>query len=213
MRILAIICLIFSMQSCLQWKAVALYDEPLPAEVDNGLHGFASAVIWQEQLNSEIWVTQDAKCIAMNLENTGAAQGQNSLHLKWNKQAGNCPWLGIGCGWEGWSGKDISMIAQTAMLTFQVKNYGAKPLKSGLPGALGFEDFSGNQSFVGMFGKYAKDGMIGQTWTAFEIPLRDIIAQNPDLDITAIKQMIITLESEGEIGIDDIVIKPLNQQK
>jgi hypothetical protein len=212
MRILTSICLICLLQSCLQWKTTALYDEPLPMEVDNGLRGFSAPVIWQEQLNSEIWVTQEPRCITMKLENAGASQGQNFIHLKWNKQAGNCPWLGIGCGWEGWSGKDISMITQSAMLSFKVKNYGNKPLKAGLPGALGFEDFSGNQSFVGMLGKYVSGGMIGQEWTQFEIPLADILSQNSDLDPTAIKQMIITLESEGEIGIDDIVIQPMHQK-
>ena len=63
-----------------------------------------------------------------------------------------------------------------------------------------------------MLGKYVSGGMIGQDWTQFEIPLADILSQNADLDPTAIKQMIITLESEGEIGIDDIVIQPMHQK-
>jgi hypothetical protein len=36
------------------------------------------------------------------------------------------------------------------------------------------------------------------------IPLSMILKQNPGLDISAIKQMIFTLESEGNIGIDNI---------
>ena len=149
----------------------------------------------------------------MQLKNEQAAKGQNYLHLKWNKQAGGCPWLGMGFGWDGWSGKDPSMISNDCALTFQVKNFGGKPLKSGLAGDLGFEDFAGNQSFVGIFGKYVSGGAIGNDWVMMQIPLADILAQNPEIDATAIKQLIFTLESEGEIGIDEMIIQPINLKK
>ena len=210
MKIVAISISILLLQGCVQWQPLALYEEPLPEQADDGLKGFTSSLIWQEQWTSELWVTQEKKCIELNLENQNAAKGQNFLHLKWNKQAGGCPWLGLGLGWDGWSGKDISMITSSADLTIQLKNFGGKPLKAGLPGALGFEDFSGNQSYVGLFGKYVEGGAIGSDWVTMRIPLADIVSQNPDLDVTAIKQMIITLESEGNIGLDEIVIKNRN---
>jgi hypothetical protein len=46
-----------------------------------------------------------------------------------------------------------------------------------------------------------------------QIPLADILAQNPEIDATAIKQLIFTLESEGEIGIDEMIIQPINLKK
>lgn len=213
MRLIFAFIALLAMQSCVQWQPLSLYDAPLPEVADDGLKGFSAPIIWQEQLTSEVWVTQEKRCIEMQLKNEQAAKGQNYLHLKWNKQAGGCPWLGMGFGWDGWSGKDLSMIANDGALTFQVKNFGGKPLKSGLPGALGFEDFAGNQSFVGMFGKYVTGGAIGSDWVMMQIPLADILAQNPEIDATAIKQLIFTLESEGEIGIDEMIIQPINLKK
>lgn len=207
------IILIIGLQSCVQWQPIALYDVPQSRSIDDGLHGFTAPVIWQEQLTSEVWVTPDKRCMEMQLRNDLPAKGQNFLHLKWNKQAGGCPWLGMGFGWDGWTGKDVSMIANDGMLSFQVKSFSAKPLKAGLPGALGFEDFAGNQSFVGLYGKYVSGGAIGKDWVAMQIPLKDILAQNPEIDATSIKQLIFTLESEGEIGIDEMMIMPLNAAK
>jgi len=105
MKIVAISISILLLQGCVQWQPLALYEEPLPEQADDGLKGFTSSLIWQEQWTSELWVTQEKKCIELNLENQNAAKGQNFLHLKWNKQAGGCPWLGLGLGWDGWSGK------------------------------------------------------------------------------------------------------------
>jgi uncharacterized protein YneF (UPF0154 family) len=64
-----------------------------------------------------------------------------------------------------------------------------------------------------MFGKYVVGGAIGKEWVAMQIPLKDILAQNPEIDATAIKQLIFTLESEGEIGIDEMVIQPINPKQ
>jgi hypothetical protein len=213
MKIVSALIVLLAMQGCVQWQHVALYDVPQAETIDDGLHGFSAPMIWQEQLTSEVWVTPEKRCIEMQLKNDQPAKGQNYLHLKWNKQAGGCPWLGMGFGWDGWSGKDLSMIVNDGMLSFQVKSYSGKPLKTGLPGALGFEDFAGNQSFVGMFGKYVVGGAIGKEWVAMQIPLKDILAQNPEIDATAIKQLIFTLESEGEIGIDEMVIQPINPKQ
>jgi hypothetical protein len=213
MKILSVAIVFLTLQGCIQWQHVALYDVPQADVKDDGLHGFSASVIWQEQLTSEVWVTPEKRCIEMSLKNDSPAKGQNYMHLKWNKQAGGCPWLGMGFGWDGWSGKDLSMIANEGMLCFQVKSYSNKPLKAGLPGALGFEDFAGNQSFVGMYGKYVLGGAIGKEWVAMQIPLKDILAQNPEIDATSIKQLIFTLESEGEIGIDEMVIQPINPKQ
>ena len=79
-------------------------------------------------------------------------------------------------------------------------------MKSGLPGAVGFEDFSGNQSWVGMFKTYVQNGVIDQQWVRVQIPLSDLIAQNKDVDVTSIKQVIFTLEAEGDILLDEIKI-------
>jgi hypothetical protein len=77
-------------------------------------------------------------------------------------------------------------------------------LKAGLPGAIGLEDFSGNQSWVGLYPQFVKGSIIDAEWRKMIIPLNMILKQNPGLDISSIKQMIFTLESEGNIGIDNI---------
>ena len=190
---------------CSSLKPTALYDDPIQEEDDGGLPGFYARTIWADQINSEVWSTQNLSCISMQLESNNVYAGTGSLHLKWNKQAGGCPWLGMGIGWEGWSGKDISQIIHVGAFEFRIKSLNG-PMKSGLPGAVGFEDFSGNQSWVGLFKKYVQGGVIDSEWVKFQIPLSDLMVQNKEVDMTAIKQVIFTLEAEGDVLIDEIKI-------
>jgi len=205
MRYLPFILLYFLMAGCSSLKPVKLYDFPLAAEDDGGLPGFYARNVWSDQLNADVWVTQNVSCISMQLETSSVYKGSGSIHLKWNKQAGGCPWLGMGIGWEGWSGKDISQIIQLGALEMRVKSLNG-PMKSGLPGAVGMEDFAGNQSWVGLFKKYVENGVIDQEWVKLQIPLADLMGQNKDVDATAIKQVIFTLEAEGDILLDEIKI-------
>jgi hypothetical protein len=205
MRLSLFYFLIFLLFGCSSLKPVSLYDVPLDKEDDGGLPGFYARTIWADQINSEVWSTQSLNCISMQLETKDVYAGTGSIHMKWNKQAGGCPWLGMGIGWEGWSGKDISQIIQIGAFEFRVKSLNG-PLKAGLPGAVGLEDFSGNQSWVGLFSKYVAGGVIDKDWVKIQIPLNDLLVQNRDLDITAIKQVIFTLEAEGDILMDEIKI-------
>ncbi len=205
MRRASVIFIVAFITGCSSLKPVALYDFPVDAEDDGGLPGFYASTIWSDQLNAEVWVTQNASCITMQLETNTVFKGTGSIHLKWNKQAGGCPWLGMGIGWEGWSGKDISQILHLGALEMRVKSLNG-PMKSGLPGAVGMEDFGGNQSWVGLFKKYVQGGVIDQDWVKLQIPLSDLMSQNKEVDNTAIKQIIFTLEAEGDVLIDEIKI-------
>lgn len=210
MRVFIFILLILT--SCASLKPVELYDFPLAVEDDGGLPGFYARNVWSDQINAEIWATQSLSCIQMQLESKDVFSGTGSIHLKWNKQAGGCPWLGMGIGWDGWTGKDISTITQVGAFQMQIKSLQGV-MKSGLPGAIGFEDFSGNQSWVGLFKEYVKGGLIKEDWTQMQIPLSDIIVQNKELDVTSIKQVIFTWEGEGDILIDEIKIVKRDEKK
>jgi hypothetical protein len=198
------------MCGCSSLKQSSLYEFPASVQDDGGLPGFYAGNVWTDQINGDVWSTQNLNCISMQLETKDVFKGAGSIHLKWNKQAGGCPWLGMGIGWEGWSGKDISQIINIGAFEFRVKSL-TGPMKSGLPGAVGFEDFSGNQSWVGLFKTYVQNGVIDQEWVRVQIPLSDLIAQNKDVDVTSIKQVIFTLEAEGDILLDEIKIVKRNE--
>lgn len=170
------------------------------ADEQSVFEGFYATEVWSEQLNGDVWFTQSPNCITVKNEEISA---NHFLHVQWNKQAGDCPWMGLGIGWDNWSGKDLTGLENVASLSLDVRSFGGE-LKSGLPGAIGLEDFSGNQSWVGLYPNFIQGGKIDDQWRTMKIPLSMILKQNSNLDVSTIKQMIFTLEAEGNIGIDNI---------
>lgn len=188
-----------TLASCIQLKPIALYEE-MNADEQTTFEGFYATEVWSEQMNGDVWFTQSPNCITVKNDEL---ESNHFLHLQWNKQAGDCPWMGLGIGWDNWSGKDLTGLENQAALQLDVKSFSGD-LKAGLPGALGLEDFSGNQSWVGLYPQFVQGNVIDAQWRKMVIPLSLILKQNSGLDISAIKQMIFTLESEGNIGIDNI---------
>ena len=88
----------------------------------------------------EVWYTPSPKALKVQAETAQKAEGLQSISIEWNKQADPQTWLGLGFGWNGWTGKNFEAITQQAALSFWVKSKEGQ--SAGLPWAVGFEDLS-----------------------------------------------------------------------
>lgn len=186
-------------------KQIGLYDVPDQDNTPN-IKGFSALSIYADQITSELWFTQSPTCVDVKSANSVTRVGSGALSIEWNKQAGDCPWLGMGVGWDNWTGKDFSQIVSDAALSFWVKTKGGS--YKGLPWAVGFEDFSGGQAWTGLTSNLVEGGVITENWTQMIVPLENFPFLGFDVDLTAIKQVIFQFESSGKVFVDDIRIVP-----
>ncbi|MFM7725849.1 MAG: glycan-binding surface protein, partial [Flavobacteriales bacterium] len=193
------------LQSCSHVKPLALYDsEYWPAA--GPLKGLGATSIYNESISTEIWFTQNASCIKVSGETGSASSGSNNMRIQWDKPGGGCDWVGMGIGWAGWSGKDFSQITTNAAIAFDVRSL-TGPMK-GLPWAIGFEDFNNEQAWTGFSPSMIEGKIITDQWTTVRVPLENFPFDARDVDVTAIKQVIMQFESSGTVSIDNIRIEP-----
>lgn len=191
--------------SCTEVKQVGLYDEKQNDQAPD-INGFYSLNIFSDQITSDVWFTQAAQCLQIHSESKESKKGSGAISIEWNKQADNCGWLGMGIGWDNWSGKNLETITQSAALSFWVKM--KKGQSKGLPWAVGFEDFSGGQAWTGITAECVPGGTIVEDWTQVIIPLDNFPFEGMDVDVTSIKQIIFQFESSGKVWVDDISFVP-----
>jgi hypothetical protein len=212
-KVLLFIGSVLAVSSCVTMKPVALFDEvsktPEPPHIEN----FYALSVLQEKLNSEVWFTPDPKCIKVtNAEKHYS--GENSIHLKWDKQEGGCDWIGMGIGWDGWASKDLSMIMNKAAIQFKAYSEGGKKITS-LPLAAAMEDYGGKQAWIGFAPKYISY-QPGEEWATVTLPISEFGWEQFGADETNIKQMIIQFEAAGEVYFDEMKVVPfkgtLNKQ-
>lgn len=189
--------------ACVQWKQTALYDQPTVDTLPS-VQGFTDVSVFVDQMSNELWFTPAIACLNVTAANE-AHTGSGALRIRWNNQAGGCPWLGMGIGWNNWSGKNFEAIVDSAALTFYVRNIEGST--KGLPWAVGFEDYEGGQAWTGVFPAAVQGGIVTTEWTKVVLPLSDFPFVGRDVNITAIKQVIFQFEASGEVLVDDIAIE------
>jgi hypothetical protein len=193
------------LQACSHVKPLALYDrEDWPA--DGPLKGLGATSIYNESMSTEIWYTQNPSCIKVSNEAGSASSGSSNMRIQWDKPGGGCDWVGMGIGWAGWSGKDFSQIYNSAAVAFDVRSH-TGPMK-GLPWAIGFEDFNGEQAWSGFAPSMIDGKVITENWTTVRVPLENFPFEARDVDVSSIKQVIMQFESSGTVSIDNIRIEP-----
>jgi Carbohydrate family 9 binding domain-like/Surface glycan-binding protein B xyloglucan binding domain len=196
---------VLALHGCTQVKPLALYDsEDYPNH--GPLKGLNASVIYDEALSTEVWFTQNTSCIQVAPETGTASHGSNSMRINWDKPGGGCDWVGMGIGWAGWSGKDFSQILTNAAIVFEVRSQ-TGPMK-GLPWAIGFEDFNGEQAWTGFAPSMIEGKVITDQWTTVRVPLENFPFEAREVDATAIKQVIMQFESSGTVSMDNIRIEP-----
>lgn len=194
---------------CVSVKPNVLYIDDTPDEEKEMF--YAANEIYSDELSevniSESWATTDKNCITVETKKEAAFKGQSGLHIKWNRVKEGCPWLGLGFGWDNWSGKDLSQIKEEAAVELYVKM--VSPPREVLPWAIGLEDFAGSQAWLGMSKAATKADMITQSeWTRIELPLSEFDWEDQQANAQNIKQIIFQFEAEGEVYIDEIKIVP-----
>jgi hypothetical protein len=208
-RITYAILTLLLLQACTQLKPLALYDkEDWPAE--GPLKGLGATSIYNEEMSTEIWYTQNTSCIQVGGETGSASSGANNMRIRWDKPSGGCDWVGMGIGWAGWSGKDFSQITTNAAIAFDVRSL-TGPMK-GLPWAIGFEDFNGEQAWTGFAPSMIEGKVITDQWTTVRVPLENFPFEARDVDVSSIKQVIMQFESSGTVSMDNIRIEPFKSR-
>ena len=190
---------------CMSFKEVVLYDTPSSEPEPPNINGFYALSVFEDHLSGEVWYTEDKACIEVIPSSEIKASGAGALRLKWNKDGGGCDWVGLGIGWNGWAGKDISQILDKAAIQMMVRV--PEGTAKGLPLACALEDYGGAQAWAGFAPKTIEGGVIDATsWTRVVLPFDDFNFNEFDCDATNIKQMIIQFEASGDVYVDDIQI-------
>ncbi len=201
---IALLILSASVWGCVEVRENQLYVEK-PSSENAVFH--ASEDIYRDYITSEAWYTQADGCLDVRATPDASKDGDLGLHIKWNRVAVGCPWLGLGFGWDNWTGKDIQDIRNTGALQFYVKMPAGE--RGVLPWAIGFEDFTGAQAWLGMSENAQKSEKItADEWTRVELPLSEFNWDEQDANASNIKQLIIQFEADGEIFIDEIQLVP-----
>lgn len=188
--------------SCIQLKENAMYQESNEEKEEF----FQASEIYTDVVTSEAWATEGTSCIQVEAKREAAYQGDYGLHIKWDAVTQNCPWLGIGFGWDNWTGKDLSGIINVAAIEFYVKSLSGD--RTSLPWAVGLEDFTAAQAWLGLGANTVKGDGIGSEWTRIEVPFSEFNWEQEGADPSNIKQVIINLNADGEVFIDEVRIVP-----
>jgi len=80
--------------------------------------------------------------------------------------------------------------------------------RANLPWAIGLEDFTGSQAWLGMKVEAIKAEKITDEWTRIELPLSEFNWVEQSADPSNIKQILFQFEADGELYMDEINIVP-----
>lgn len=197
--------------SCVTVKELALYENEVIVEETKDVNGFQLTEIFNDDITSEIWFTPSPACLTVTSERKEVYSGTGAMKFTWNKQAGGCPWLGLGIGWANWSGKDLGSIENSAAITFKVKTQEGS--MKGLPWAMALEDYAGTQAWIGVTSGYVEGGIVDTSWRTVTIPLVDFQFEGWNLDGGTVKQMLIQFESNGTVFVDEFKIIPFKPKE
>ena len=128
---------------------------------------------------------------------------KNSLHIK-TKKPPTCEWIGMGIGWDGWQGKDLSGIVNNAAIEFMARVDGDAIYN--IPIVFILEDYSANQCYATAGYLGIDEGEITNKWTKVIVPLSTFSYQTNNIDLTNIKQLLLQCYDKVDIYIDNIKI-------
>jgi len=130
---------------------------------------------------------------------------KNSLHIKTDMDP-HCEWIGMGIGWDGWQGKDISTIVDNAAIEFMARVDG-DPIYN-IPIVFILEDYSANQCFATAGYLGIEGGEVTKKWTKVIVPLSTFSYETNNIDLTNIKQLLLQCYDKVDIYIDNMKIIP-----
>ena len=233
--VISILLISFGISACVSFKEQALFETPVDQKIPESIENFYSLEIFSDKMNGEHWYSESSQneislpfmkrnksksldqketwlkktnqCLTIIETDKYIYSGSGAMHWKWNKKAGDCPWLGMGFGWDNWQGKDMSQIIGKAAIQLKVRSVSGS-LKS-LPLAACLEDYSGSQVWIGFSPKTIENGIITEEWSNVILPLTEFEWESStNIDTYNIKQFIVQFEADGEIYVDEIKIIP-----
>jgi len=128
---------------------------------------------------------------------------KNSIHLKTDKNPA-CEWIGMGIGWDGWQGKDMSSIMGGAAIEF-VARVESDHITS-LPVVFILEDYSENQCYATANYLGIDGGKITRSWTRVVVPLQSFSYVKNKIDLTNVKQLLLQCYDATDVFIDNMKI-------
>ena len=132
---------------------------------------------------------------------------KNSIHLKTDKNPA-CEWIGMGIGWDGWQGKDMSGIMEKSAIELMVRV--EKGSITRLPIVFILEDYSENQCYATASYLGIEGGKIDQSWTRVVVPLQTFSYINNKIDLTNVKQLLLQCYDATDVYLDNIQIIKYN---
>lgn len=201
---IAILFFIAASSSCVEFKTISLYDGiepepklPKPETIDR----VVEPVIFYDD-DSDMWGLEETVCKDASLTKETVYSGNTAIKLSWDRSVQGCKFAGIGIGWDGYAGKDLSQIMDYAAIQFYVRSQEGRMF--GLPIVLTLEDYSGGMGFAYTGNKWFERTAIDTKWQKVEVPLSAFDLETENLDVTNIKQLQLELQQAGSIYIDDI---------
>ncbi len=199
---------------CVQFQPVSLYDSVEAAPVPERPRKLSLAVeptIYADQNDDTIWFQDDARCTQGKLTEDVVFGGRRAVEVTWDRGTEGCEWAGLGFGWDGWAGKDISQILPYAAVQMQVRSKQGKMY--GLPIVLTLEDYSGGMGFAYTDNRYFERPSIDEEWQTVTVPLAAFDLEVENLDPTNVKQLMFELQQSGSIYIDDVQLVFYEEQE
>ncbi|MDA0883278.1 MAG: hypothetical protein O2984_08190, partial [Bacteroidetes bacterium] len=127
---------------------------------------------------------------------------RKTLEMKWDDTSISAL-ASMGTSWANWRYIDLSPIVQKASLTFDVQNLKGVDQELGLEVVL--QDYSYRETAIKINGSTSSMSDFTKEWVKVDIPLSDFMKNN--LDMKAIKQLILRTTGSGHIEIRDINIR------
>lgn len=212
--------------SCITMKDQAIFDAPSDQVIPEHIENLYALTLFDGTINGDHWFSMPpdistSECLDITtvyLEDqhnnprffTSTKKSKPSMLWQWDKKAGDCDWLGMGFGWDGWSGKDLSQIKNKAAIQFKVRS--KKGTLKSLPLAACFEDYGGNQVWIGFHSKVLpKDGIKDNGWSYVTLPLAEFEWENASaIDMSNVKQFIVQFEASGQLFVDEVKVVPFD---
>ncbi len=190
--------------SCVSFKTASLYDGVVPMHkppLPDNINLAVEPVIFYDDV-TDVWGLEEEICKVAEATSETVFRGERAIRMEWDRNTPGCKWAGIGIGWDGYAGKDLSVIMDAAAISFYVRTVSGRMFS--LPFVLTLEDYSGGMGFCYTANKYFERTAIDEEWQQVIVPLADFDLETENLDPSNIKQLQIELQQGGAVFIDHI---------
>lgn len=178
--------------------------EPSNEKEEENIDGFYAVNVFEDHLSKDVWFSDEGDCLIIEGTDKDYYSGEGGLHIKWDKISGNCPWLGLGFGWDGWNGKNLANIYATTAIQFRIKAVEGE-IKS-FPVAMAFEDYGNLQAWAGFNNKMFQGEADENGWRTVTVPILAFNWLEFEADISNVKQFMIQFEAAGDVYLDEVKI-------